>query len=66
MIACLRRVLCSFFLAREYLFFIGLAEVLRSCLPKKKNQKKGHLVAIAPQAQGGQRTTVFTTKGLMR
>jgi hypothetical protein len=35
------------------------------CLPKKKNQKKGHLAAIAPQAQGGQRTTVLTIEGLM-
>jgi hypothetical protein len=35
------------------------------CLPKKKNQKKGHLAGIAPQPQGGPRTTVFTTSGLM-
>jgi hypothetical protein len=35
------------------------------CLPKKKNQKKGHLAAIAPQAQGGQRTTGITTGSLM-
>jgi hypothetical protein len=35
------------------------------CLPKKKNQKKGHLAGIAPLPQGSQRTTVKTTGCLM-